>query len=488
MCAAMNKTFVFVVCGAKEHLDTLNFSLKALRRFSNLPILVITDLSRNETEINHPKKQVIDIRTDAAYNHHQASIYLKTGLHKFLPMEGNRYCYLDTDVVALNAEVDAVFNHYTTPITFATDHCRMNGFSPHAINCNCTVLPQKLQSLLDKYQQQYSHLIKNQAQIDALTREWLQFERKYPLEQAKNLWFNGLLKNKPDLLLKREQLLKLTNPKTPILRLVFNYLFRVLPNFRRSIGVKRWKDLKGNILLDEGPAYHEFMRSKGFSYERSTGKWLDNSGNVAAEIPKNFDAFIAERGFYYDNKEEAWYTNDRVLFLPNITKLIERNSSYWYDQTSDTWYDGDNNRVFKHECNHLKEAIKKDFDVDVKQADWQHWNGGVFLFDTESIPFLDTWHRLTLEAFNLPYWKTRDQGTLITTVWKMGLENQPTIPFQFNFIADYHHPTMMYENNLTFRIKVGEPTIAPSLIHIYHHWGDTSWKVWSDVEKHITST
>jgi len=43
--------FVFVVCGAREHIDTLHFSIKALQQFSKKTIYVITDVSRNETPI-----------------------------------------------------------------------------------------------------------------------------------------------------------------------------------------------------------------------------------------------------------------------------------------------------------------------------------------------------------------------------------------------------------------------------------------------------
>ena len=479
-------SFVFVVCGAKEHIDTLNFSLKALRQYADLPILVVTDLSRNEVEIEHPTESVIDVRVNEEYNHHQASIYLKTGLHRFLPMENNLYCYLDTDVVALKADVSKVFNQYTSPITFATDHCKMNRFSPYAIHCDCSQMPDELQGLIDRYALEFQHLMKNQKIVDQALNEWRIFKKQFPLEQAKNEWFDGLLKNRPELQTKRAQLLKLTSPQLPRHRLLYNYLFRVFPNYRRPFGIKQWKDPEGNLLLDEGPDYYRFMKEKGFFHDSKTNQWTDSTGRASLELPKTYDEFFANRNLCYNSKEEAWYTPSGKLLLPNITKLIERKSPYWYDATTDTWYDQNNNRVFVNECNHLYDAIKKDFKVDVKQSTWQHWNGGVFLFSKESIPFLDTWHELSLEAFGLPDWKTRDQGTLIATVWKYGLEDQTTLPVRFNFIADYYHPTMTYVGDLVFLLKVAEPTISPSLIHIYHHWGDKNWAVWRDVYKHIS--
>ncbi len=126
--------FVFVVCGGREHIDTLHFALAALRRYSSCHITVVTDTRRNETVVIHD--DIVDIETPDAYDHHQASIYLKTRLHRILPA-GKRYCYLDTDVVALDASVDQVFDQYSSPITFCTDHCTLDEFSPSALFCGC---------------------------------------------------------------------------------------------------------------------------------------------------------------------------------------------------------------------------------------------------------------------------------------------------------------------------------------------------------------
>jgi hypothetical protein len=131
---ALSNTFVFVVCGADEHITTLNFSIRALKKYTVSPILVVTDLARNTKKIEH--EHVIHIDTPKAYDHHQASIYLKTSLNRLLP-EGPLYCYLDTDVLCLSKRVNKIFSHFTAPVTFAWDHCNMRRFSPSAIWCNC---------------------------------------------------------------------------------------------------------------------------------------------------------------------------------------------------------------------------------------------------------------------------------------------------------------------------------------------------------------
>lgn len=147
----MNK-FVFVVCGAQEHIDTLNFSLKALKKYSGLEIIVLTDSSRNEISIEH--NNIVDVKTPENLNHHQASIFLKTSIHRHLPI-GHKYCYLDTDVVALNSDVDNIFDQYVAPITFGLDHCKMDKFSPSAVHCGCieqfAAWEKELKGLFKKY-------------------------------------------------------------------------------------------------------------------------------------------------------------------------------------------------------------------------------------------------------------------------------------------------------------------------------------------------
>ncbi len=126
--------FVFVVCGDREHIDTLHFSLKALQKFSAKRIIVVTDSTRNEVPVIH--SEIIDIKTPEKYDHHQASIFLKTGLYQFLS-KGSLYCYLDTDVVAVDTKVNSIFNEYVSPITFCTDQGNLASFSPYSYHCNC---------------------------------------------------------------------------------------------------------------------------------------------------------------------------------------------------------------------------------------------------------------------------------------------------------------------------------------------------------------
>jgi hypothetical protein len=82
----------------------------------------------------------------------------------------------------------------------------------------------------------------------------------------------------------------------------------------------------------------------------------------------------------------------------------------------------------------LTEEIARKFAVQVERT-WRLWNGGVFLFDKASFKFLDTWHQFTMSIMHDYRWQTRDQGTLIATIWKYGIQDQATIPEEFNWIA-----------------------------------------------------
>ncbi len=130
------RRFVYVVCGTRQHTRTLATSLRHLRRWTNLETLVVTDQRRNEEPITD---HVIDVATPDHLDHHQASIYLKTALHRFVPA-GADYCYLDSDIVAVG-DPDGVFDHRAGPVTFAPDltirENTVDRFSPWALNCRC---------------------------------------------------------------------------------------------------------------------------------------------------------------------------------------------------------------------------------------------------------------------------------------------------------------------------------------------------------------
>lgn len=392
--AIKKNTFVFVVCGGREHVETLHFSLAALKHFSQAGVVVVTDSSRNEIPVNHDT--VIDIQTPEHFNHHQASIYLKTGLHKFLPT-GNTYCYLDTDVIACSADADTIFAQKSSLITFAPDHCRMPLFSPNAVNCDC--VPQN-----KKHIQQ--------------------------LDELRHKYDGNLQITDPVQLQKQKELQK---------KLVFikrNRAGYLMTAFRFILSPKAFK-------LDEDTFYH---KKEKYLFDSQGKPILHDIGN-------------------------------------NVIKEVEKNSELRWSYLKYRWIGPRGEDIYQLTCDHLKEYIAKKFGIAVTDSNWQHWNGGVFLFDDNSAPFLEAWHNKTLEIFKDPNWKTRDQGTLIATAWEFGLQKAPLLSKKYNFIADITSTRLMLdkENN-----QISDDAFltryTPAFIHIYHSFGQKGWDVWDWVE------
>lgn len=144
-------------------------------------------------------------------------------------------------------------------------------------------------------------------------------------------------------------------------------------------------------------------------------------------------------------------------------------------------------------CQHLREAISGTFNVEMRNGGWQMWNGGVFLFDESSEEFLHTWHQLTSAILRDPYWKTRDQGTLAATVWKLGLQEQRPLGSEFNLVVDRmwgipeklrpHAKSADFHGRSDYSLT-GEPNLlAPRLIHFINGGvGQIGWKNWDEVE------
>lgn len=385
--------FVFVVCGGAEHIQALHYSLAALKQYSKKEIIILTDSSRNEFPVQH--SNIIDVKTPERFSHHQASIFLKTSIHNYVP-SGNTYCYLDADVVALNEKVDEIFAHYRPPVIFAPDHCKMSEFSPSALNCGCAEEQRFLSNEL-------RHLFKI---------------HQHNTRQAEN-------QEKKERLVKMLEDIKQDKLGYKLLSFRFNlsrYTFRLDADNFLDKRKQFWHDAQGNAVLYE--------------------------------------------------KED------------NAIQVIEKTTEYRCNiQTGHKWfYRGV--PVFELKCHHLKQQISKTFGVNIHQEDWQHWNGGVFLFDERGHDFLNRWHKKTMHIFTLPEWKTRDQGTLIATVWEMGMQNHPTLPPRFNLIVDFKKKEPQHCGDLVFEIGEKKEVVKPDLIHVYHHWADHEWEVWQAVEKH----
>ena len=133
--------WVFVVCGPEMHTETLRTAVRHLGPLTSLEIWVVTDSTRNVRPIDPEGiHQVVDVATPEHFDDHQASIWLKTGIHRHLPV--GEWCYLDTDIIAVRPGVEEIFEHRHGPVAFASDLTisvnQVDRFSPWAMNCDCT--------------------------------------------------------------------------------------------------------------------------------------------------------------------------------------------------------------------------------------------------------------------------------------------------------------------------------------------------------------
>ncbi len=383
--------FVFVVCGAAEHIETLHFSIKFLKHFSKNEIFIVTDSSRNEVQINHDK--IFDIKVDKKYNHHQASIYLKTGLYKFLP-KGNNYCYLDTDVIAVSNQCDNIFNEFIAPIRFAPDHCRIKKFSAYAVNCDCASKWKKNRDLWSEYVESMEKVI---------------ITDSYLLQKSKELQLYFDLK-------------------------------------KRSI-------------------YKSII--------------------TALRFYSSYPIFKLNDDFYFDKRKRTWHltTGEIIMYEGDITKVIKVPNGLHYNELNKKWFDDDGNDIWQDECSHLMDFISDVFNISIEDQNWQHWNGGVFLFNDKSHQFMEAWFNKTLYIFTLPNWKTRDQGTLIAAAWEFGLNNHPLLSKRWNFIADYNNKNLMLDSKHGLITDDGfETSYNPVFVHVYHNWGKHDWNIWQWIE------
>ncbi len=144
-------------------------------------------------------------------------------------------------------------------------------------------------------------------------------------------------------------------------------------------------------------------------------------------------------------------------------------------------------------CGHLREAIEHHFGIFVPEGRWQMWNGGVFLYDRHSVDFLSRWNELTLKAFTLPYWRTRDQGTLAATAWELGCARQSPLPGIYNFLVDrmrgvpeQRRPTLPvsdYSLRSDYALGPGTGKVEPRMIHFINGGvGCVGWPHWDEVQ------
>jgi hypothetical protein len=197
------------------------------------------------------------------------------------------------------------------------------------------------------------------------------------------------------------------------------------------------------------------------------------------------------------NRQFCYLDSDVIALSPGIDEIF----SY---QTGPVGFCADHVYidVFSHwavhcgcrqmNCHHLREALLCDFGVDVYDANWTMWNGGVFVADRRSTEFMKTWHDYTNSIFEKNYWKNRDQGTLAAAAWRHGMQSQSLLPQRFNFVLDClwglddHHRSHVEPQDLAewpdFELKREIDAGRVAFLHLINRGiGRAGWRHWDSV-------
>lgn len=394
--------FVFVVCGERPYIDSLNVALRFIRDYSSNRVCVITDSRRNSGSIDCDT--VYDIATHPGLNHHQASVFLKTSVHRYLDLDSSNYCYLDSDVLMISAEADTVFSVEPEIISFGADNMTLDLFSPYAVQCGCLESARKNEEFLRTTQEAYADKLKKWNDFNRRSggKELIEEIAKTKQESLKNLF--------------------------PLLRYAFGKSCPFCHTAR--LGTHR--------------------------YDKIKKAWVDEQGEIILQPIVSYQNYVAkETGFLYDPVQNIWHSGDRRdVCIPC--------------------------------CTHLHKQIETDYGIRIRPSQWQHWNGGVFVFNKRSVPFLEFWHKETLRIFSDPKWRTRDQGTLAASAWKFGLQQTACLDKGYNYIIDDHKPGLGFDIGKGFTRDHGASWDKPFMIHVYHRFGDESWDLWKQIMLNFT--
>jgi hypothetical protein len=134
-----------------------------------------------------------------------------------------------------------------------------------------------------------------------------------------------------------------------------------------------------------------------------------------------------------------------------------------------------------HHCSHLRDHLRETYHINIP-ADFQHWNGGVFLFSKHSKEFMDYWHKITFEeSFKGKIKHYDDQASLVVSAFKFNVQDKINLPVKFNYIADYNSKSTKWSPERGYTYNSFKSTFKPAFIHVYHHWGDQAWDIWQSL-------
>ena len=192
----------------------------------------------------------------------------------------------------------------------------------------------------------------------------------------------------------------------------------------------------------------------------------------------------AGNSYIFNFDDHCWYNREGNIIHYDYNYYIKR---LWKTKRikikNNKWLNNKGEELIPQapNCSHLRQHIKRFYGIDIPPG-WQHWNGGVFLFNNSSIVFFNKWHEYTMKEINRgkikPY---DDQGTLAVCAWEFELQNNKTIPVKYNFITDFGNKNVRFSTEKGFTYNNFKTIFNPSFIHVYNQWGNKEWDIWQAV-------
>ena len=125
--------FVLLACG-EHYARRVNTALTFLKRVTRSEIVVLR--ARALSPIEHD--QVINCVPPAHFSDAQATVALKTNVHRLVRGDKREWCYLDSDVIVVDPEINRIFEHRKAAVAFGSDHTDIDDQSKHIVRCGCS--------------------------------------------------------------------------------------------------------------------------------------------------------------------------------------------------------------------------------------------------------------------------------------------------------------------------------------------------------------
>jgi hypothetical protein len=319
----MKAAFVYAVCGKAKYLDELQVSLRHLQRYSAADIVVVTDNQRNAYPlVSGGRVQVVQVDTPAQMTNKRAAIYLKTHLYQFVDWTRyDRFAYLDSDVLALQPRVDALFDLYQEPISFVPDHYYLSYFSSWAVGCQC-----------------HEYVKVNGAN---LSRE--EFQRRRQLVQHFLDTYHQKFQPMNQFIELERKRMDLVNARYHHIKPRHYYAYMRKQGFECSDkeGSPKWFTVNGDFVRNEYyPPFDQWLETRGFrQHPEQPSVWLDASGEVFLELNSRYTgcAHLQEKlaeVYGVHIPEDRWRHWNGGLFL--FTEASIPFLARWAEYT-DTW-------------------------------------------------------------------------------------------------------------------------------------------------------